>query len=236
MIANTLMDMDGDGYTSNIDCDDTNPWAYPGAFEECNGIDNNCDGMNDIVPSINMYFVPDSLVQEENTIYLINSSINCNSYSWDFGNGDSSQIDFPTSQYDTTGTFQICVMVASQDGCFSDTCFTFTIIDSTTWNPGGMIMLPSWTLNVVQEYSLSIGDELNHNLSVWPNPVNNTLNINSPLSKGIIQIISLDGKIVQSQSFNSRTNQIDVSNIKQGMYILNVSDNKNTIKSHFIKQ
>jgi hypothetical protein len=40
-------DNDGDGYTLNTDCDDTNPTVFPGAYEYCDGLDNNCDGQID---------------------------------------------------------------------------------------------------------------------------------------------------------------------------------------------
>ena len=45
-------DTDGDGYASNsrpegLDCDDTDPKAFPNAEEVCDGKDNDCDGVTD---------------------------------------------------------------------------------------------------------------------------------------------------------------------------------------------
>lgn len=40
-------DMDNDGYCDDIDCDDNDPFIYPGAIEICDSKDNNCDGFSD---------------------------------------------------------------------------------------------------------------------------------------------------------------------------------------------
>ncbi|MFN7144308.1 MAG: M23 family metallopeptidase, partial [Myxococcota bacterium] len=40
-------DADGDGHTSDTDCDDGNATVYPGAPEYCDGQDDDCDGVTD---------------------------------------------------------------------------------------------------------------------------------------------------------------------------------------------
>lgn len=42
--GNDSVDNDGDGYTATLDCDDSNPYVNPGATEQDNGIDDDCDG------------------------------------------------------------------------------------------------------------------------------------------------------------------------------------------------
>lgn len=42
-----VVDADGDGVYSDLDCDDSDPAVVPGAPEICNGIDDDCDGLVD---------------------------------------------------------------------------------------------------------------------------------------------------------------------------------------------
>lgn len=53
-----LVDVDGDGQDSTEvggrDCDDTNPEVHAGNAEECNGIDDDCDGLIDADDTYNL--------------------------------------------------------------------------------------------------------------------------------------------------------------------------------------
>lgn len=40
-------DQDGDGFTAELDCDDSDPEVNPSATEVCDGVDNDCDELID---------------------------------------------------------------------------------------------------------------------------------------------------------------------------------------------
>ena len=59
-VTQRTFDNDGDGYTSEVDCDDSHAAVNPDATEICDDLDNDCDGDVDDDPSDGATFHPDS--------------------------------------------------------------------------------------------------------------------------------------------------------------------------------
>ncbi len=86
--------------------------------------------------------------------------------------------------------------------------------------------------------SLSVKNTKTQQLNIYPNPVNNKLNISADFRNAIeemkIQIFTLQGKNVYEQSLSTLKN-IDVSFLSSGMYLLKVTSNRKQQVSKFIK-
>ena len=82
--------------------------------------------------------------------------------------------------------------------------------------------------------SVSIKNTKNENeIVLYPNPVNNLLNIQNLTSENIIQILSMDGKIIMIENVNSTSVQISLEHIPNGIYNVNILEGDKTI--HFQK-
>ena len=71
------------------------------------------------------------------------------------------------------------------------------------------------------EYILSVNDNFLLDFSVYPNPTKGILNIQSTTSISQIEIYTLLGQLVLS---NSNKNTIDISSVSQGLYFIKVKD------------
>ncbi len=49
------------------------------------------------------------------------------SWSWDFGDGSTSTLENPTHIYDILGTYTVCLIITTNDGCISDICKSVSV-------------------------------------------------------------------------------------------------------------
>ena len=90
-----------------------------------------------------------------------------------------------------------------------------------------------YTINIVDNLSI---DDFNHDqFSIYPNPSQNVINIESKDNLNIesVKIVDLSGKLIIEKTQN--TNQVDIVNLSNGVYIVEVASEGRIYKKKLIK-
>jgi PKD repeat protein len=139
------------------------------------------------------------------TVSFSNSSSYARLYSWDFGNGSTSNLENPQYTYPVTGTY-LTTLIASDSCGMSDT---------TTQN------LVIATLTDVDKIK-----NIKNNISIYPTPTNDyiTIDYNEPIEE--IRIInSLGMEVFSRKNMNSGKNVIHLSSYTRGVYYMQLKLN-----------
>jgi glycosidase len=90
-------------------------------------------------------------------------------------------------------------------------------------------------INITQngKPTTKLPENLNADFKFYPNPANNTLFIEGLTQPLVITITDLNGKIVNNAEILN--NQINISNLKKGIYILKIIDKNGVITKKFLK-
>ena len=102
----------------------------------------------------------------------------------------------------------------------------------------GMNTPAYFCLSLAQDLTNSINNQIIAHLNVYPNPVNNILNIYSEAPIQSIELIAMDGRTVAKteQRILSSNYSFDVSSFVPGIYFAKVYTSNGSIVSKFIKQ
>lgn len=117
---------------------------------------------------------------------------------------------------------------------------TFTAVSSAygvyaagTPTVGGVLWLDN--IQVVGGGTTSI-NENEVSALVYPNPAADVLNIELNEVATSVSVVSLDGKVVISESVNSSNVSVDVSNLVQGAYVYVIETANGTVRNTFVKK
>lgn len=102
-----------------------------------------------------------------------------------------------------------------------DTYYGIQVWNDDTTDRGGS----SWFDLTVQDGALSTQDFQLEAVKLFPNPVNDILNIQSNTPIENIDIFNLLGQKIKALNLGSNTNTIDMSHLSKGMYLIQVSMN-----------
>jgi PKD repeat protein len=146
------------------------------------------------------------------SISFSNAGSNGSSYNWDFGDGGSSTLNFPSYSYANVGAYTV-------------------ILYSSLGNCSG-----SDTIVINVDVNGFLSHEQSGAYSIYPNPVSSELHIESINKFETMKytIIEAQGKVVLEgiYEFNST---IDVSSLAKGIYVLQL-ENRNKSFMQFVKE
>ncbi len=73
-------------------------------------------------------------------------------------------------------------------------------------------------------------------LSVYPNPANDVLNVKLNEVAQTISVISMDGKVVSTQVVNATSTTINVADLNPGVYVYEIVTANGTLRNTFVKK
>ncbi len=79
------------------------------------------------------------------------------------------------------------------------------------------------TFNIVNESTLNTQDVTVSNFGIYPNPVNDILNITTSISNYTIEVYNVQGQLVASEMRNNGTTTFDYSQLASGLYIMRLT-------------
>ena len=157
-----------------------------------------------------------SFTTNGNIVTFSNTSTGASSYSWDFGDFTNSSASAPVHAYALNGNYQV-VLTAINGNC-SDT----------------IVLNVAITVSIEELMGLS-------NLTVYPNPASETavISFDNTLGNSFdIQLIDQLGRVIMSQNgvqaSGSNLVTIDLTNLSDGLYSIQLTSNQNTISKRLI--
>jgi hypothetical protein len=158
-------------------------------------------------------------------------------YHWNFGDGNSSNIQYPSHTYLVDTTYNVCLTIYKSNG---DSCTYCHIIGKDY--QGHIIKSAGFNLNVKGQGNIGVNEIVNGKaeLVVYPNPVNNVLICKyANVLMNTIEITDVLSRTIIQQINNSSTQQIsiNVAELPHGIYFIKATDEKgNSYNTKFVKQ
>jgi subtilisin family serine protease len=185
---------------------------------------------------------------------LLNNNISAVPYGFDLISGGNGGIDI-TQGFSNDLKWIAMTNSRPQAGSNGDTINIATLLTSDYFNIDGDDTveiafaeiigdnyndLISKTIAIKNSYNaVGVFSKYIEQISLYPNPVNNILNIETSTVSGNlkIDIYNESGQLVfTSKFYKKRDISIDVSNLKESIYIIKINDGKNIAISKFIKK
>jgi PKD repeat protein len=170
-----------------------------------------------------------NLVIYNNSAPAINNPNYTISYRWSFGDGDSSNLPFPSHTYANPGAYVVCLGMFVTD-TNNQTCsdyFCDTIGIDSLGNVIYKNASTGFTLNVLDPATISQKEYELAEVSLYPNPASDYITLEGLPKETRWSLISITGSKVAEGYLGAGKKALSISNVPDGLYILNLEGAKN---------
>ncbi len=173
-------------------------------IESSNALGTVSTGENNMISVADVPAVDFEISQDEEIIDLTNNSIGATSFSWDFGDGNTSEENSPSHSYTASGSYIVTLEATNECGT-NQTSLTVEIdIPSSTNELAGIV-----------------------NWSITPNPSNGEVTLHHDLvstTEWYYQVMNIEGKVLFEKKINHLTQKEHVLIEEAGVYIITLSN------------
>jgi PKD repeat protein len=163
-------------------------------------------------------------------LYLVNNSTGTNGntqYFWDFGDGTTSNAQYPKHHYANYGLYTVCLTIMdSNSNCYSTYCDTVGM-DSN----GNILKTSGFGITVIDEAMLGVKEQTTAftGVNVYPNPSSGKFTFTIDSKKGAKMTMrvmnSMGQQVAQNETYlttGSNKTQLDLSSLSDGLYFVNL--------------
>ena len=219
--ASVLWDF-GDGNTSTMN-NPTHTYASEGNYTVCLTVTNACAETDSTCMSVSAceplspFFIGVPAGDGSEWTFTYGGTGNATSYSWDFGDANTSTMMSPTHTYAADGSYAVSVTVTNACG------------DTAVFTDTANVLIVGIDIPGLQDISL------------WPNPNNGQFQVEIGSAEGDnYEFVVFDmrgARVMEAESgeiFGNYTQSMDLGNAPAGMYILKISNSQGSISKKII--
>jgi len=161
-------------------------------------------------------------------------------WAWDFGDGTTSSLQNPVYSFSQPGEYTVTLFTTAGDSCQSAFAMDIYLYEDTIGNGKDV----SYIGEITQAHAVQVSPTaINRvtgdvNISIYPNPVADVLNVNFGhiTNNATVRILNVNGQVLYNQVIdNQNVSTVNVADFNNGIYILQVIENSQIKSVKFIK-
>lgn len=221
-------------YTTPIQTNDTATGLLQGTYVVCVNDLYSCMACDTVTVSIgncSAFFdlYPDTI---PHNYFAVNRASGTSpiTYSWDWGDGSFDTVPFPIHTYSSAGFYTICLSITDSVGCTDTHCTSYYLLKTSN---------EIIQVTVVPELLTGISEKSDvETVLIYPNPASNivTVELTKQASTADINVFNILGQLELSSRTASQKTHTDITELTNGVYVLEVRTNKMISRQKFIKE